>query len=110
MTQRNNTRIKVVFLIALVFSLISACTLPTAKNQDNRPSSQSEDSEERQPQATAASLPTHTSINRFLFSKTKTPPPSISDIPSSASIQISAAFLSGVFLCAVLQQPGVCFV
>ena len=78
MTKRNNIRSKVVFLVVLVLFLISACTLPSANNQANRPSSlnqnkelapyfdrieallrSNEDNEEKQPQTTATSIPTH---------------------------------------------------
>jgi hypothetical protein len=90
MTLRNNTRFKVVFLIALVFTLISACTLPTANNQHNRPSSKNEDNEERQPQATATSLPTHTTTKNSIRLI------SISKIPSSSLLPLTA-ILGGAF-------------
>lgn len=117
MTQRNNTRFKVVFLIALVFSLISACTLPPATNRDHRPSSpnqngdldpnfdrieaslrSNEDNEERQPQATTTSLPTHNETKTHWPTKTQALIISITKIPSSTNFLSLTAMLGGFYV------------
>lgn len=65
MTQRNNTRDKVVSLATMVSSLIVAVAPPSAIDPTNRPSLLNEDHEDRQPQPITTSLPTPTPHNTY---------------------------------------------
>lgn len=65
MTQQNNTRFKVVFLLVLVFTVVIAKGLPASRYQAYRPSSLDEVFEGNQPHHPDASIPTYQTTKQF---------------------------------------------
>jgi len=98
MTHRQDTRIKVVFLAVLVFSLLLACSFPGADGQSNQPSSnRQDDNEENLPQATETSPPTKTPVKTQFPTKTPLPLPTKTDLPTETPLPVPTAIVEGVY-------------